>query len=324
MYYPNSIEEISYDKEHIEKVLTEIRVNFSDYFHEFISTEQGQSPSDDKFSELASKFKIVVNEKKKNSIGKDVVLQRIIDESISDFEKDRKKYLEILDVEFLSEYDRNPTPFHKKVLRDECPIIRYTIQNKAAKELDKYRYEFSIADSGHLLKVVTNLTNFANEYSRNIYKSELYDKVNNPSDLKLDSLNSEDYTAYGVIGGGIKSHFLYKLFPNIFPNRSREAIWALWYLTSKKSFDCKQDSEFLMISTKENITQQNFFYPYDLFVYYGIKILNFIRKESAKLNISISNDYQFVILDFFFSYISKKHQSEINELKQKIKDDGYY
>ena len=118
MHYPNSIEEISYDKEHIERVLTEIRLNFSDYFQEFVSTEQGKSPTDNKFSELADKFNVIVKEKKKKTINTDIVLQRIIDESISDFEKDRKNYLEILDVEFLSEYNRNPTPFHKQVLRN--------------------------------------------------------------------------------------------------------------------------------------------------------------------------------------------------------------
>ena len=59
MHYPNAIEDISYDTEHIEKVLTEIKLNFNDYFHEFVSTEQGQSPSDNEFSELADKFNVI-------------------------------------------------------------------------------------------------------------------------------------------------------------------------------------------------------------------------------------------------------------------------
>src|SRR6476661_1370211 len=50
-----------------------------------------------------------------------------------------------------------------------------------------------------------------------------------------------------VIGGGIKSHFLYSRYPYAFPNRSQNALWALYFLTDKKEFGFDDGSEFLMI-----------------------------------------------------------------------------
>jgi hypothetical protein len=102
-----------------------------------------------------------------------------------------------------------------------------------------------------LLNVVINFCYFGKEYYNNFYDENTYDKINNYSDLNMSILDTEGYTVYGVIGGGIKSQMLYKVFPAVFSNRSRYALWAMWYLTDKLKFECKQDSEFLMIDLKK-------------------------------------------------------------------------
>ena len=94
--------------------------------------------------------------------------------------------------------------------------------------------------------------------------------------LDLSDLNDDEtYTAYGVIGGGIRSHFLYSLYPHAFPNRSQNAVWSLYFLSGKQDFGLADASEFVMIDIKsENMkTQQNYFYPYDLFAFYALKNL---------------------------------------------------
>ena len=156
-----------------------------------------------------------------------------------------------------------------------------------------------------------------------MYDSKTFEKIDNIEKLNFSELLQEEYTVYGVIGGGIKSHFLYKLYPNIFPNRSREAIWALWYLTSKKTFGCKQDSEFLMIDLKNIITQQNYFYPYDLFSLYALKIYRMLKNEAIKNDIKLSSENRFVVVDSFLRFIATVHIEEINLLKQRVTDDGY-
>ena len=114
-------------------------------------------------------------------------------------------------------------------------------------------------------------------------------------------LDEEKYTAYGVIGGGIRSHLIYKLYPKMYPNRSREAVWALWYLTDKKKFGCKEDSEFLMINVKESTTQQNYFYPYALFSFYALEIYRFLKKLILGQSVNISEKQRFInsLLELF-------------------------
>jgi len=103
------------------------------------------------------------------------------------------------------------------------------------------------------------------------------------------------------------------------------AIWALWYLTNKEIIDCKMDSEFLMIDTKESITQQNYFYPYELFAFYAHQIFQLLRREAESLEVIIDPEYRYVIVDSFLTYIAESHISEIDLLMSQIKDsdNGY-
>jgi hypothetical protein len=322
MHYPNSIEEISYTEDHIDDVLSEIKIQFNDYFNKYINSEGGNNISDDKIKKLAEHFGHKDTPKNKTKDNK-VILQSLLKEGMEHYEKDRNNYLEILDLKALDEYKDDPSHFKNKILRDKCPIIRFTLMNKSAKELDKYRKEFSISDPNKLLSVVTNITKFALNYKKNIYDIKKYDTITKVEELKFNDLLSDDYIVYGVIGGGIKSHFLYKIFPDIFPNRSREAIWALWYFTNKKKFNCKEDSEFLMIDLKYLTTQQNYFYPYDLFSYYALNIFQLIKKEFLKYDLEIPNDYRYVPVDSFLSFIFQNHIDEINDLKKKFDESGY-
>src|SRR5690606_15237070 len=129
--------------------------------------------------------------------------------------------------------------------------------NSKAKELDKYRYEFGISNPNELLTVCQNLSSFANDYAED-WKEYDYDSINSRSELDIEELDTENYSVFGVIGGGIKSHFLYKLNPAYFPYRSKDAIWSLWYLTNKKSFECEEESQFLMINVEKSRTNQNY------------------------------------------------------------------
>ena len=210
-------------------------------------------------------------------------------------------------------------------MKDECPIIKSTIYNKRAKVLDKYRRDYSISNANELLSIVANLYNFAVDHVDNVYDPDSYDEITQYSDLLFSELDTESCTVYGVIGGGIKSHMLYKYDPSIFPNRSRMAVWSLWYLTGKKVIDCKYDSEFLMIDTHASITQQNYFYPYELFAFYAHQIFQLLRVEAEKLGVYLNPEYRYVIVDSFLSFIADSHASEIDLFASQIResDNGY-
>ncbi len=181
--------------------------------------------------------------------------------------------------------------------------------------------EFNRADASELLRVVTNLCELGEDYSTEVYKenSEI-----NYEDLNMALMDTDDYTVYGVIGGGIKSHMLYKVHPDSFSNRSRSALWALWYLTDKLSFGCTMDSEFLMIDTKKNTTQQNYFYPYELFSYYAYGIYQLLRQKAEELDAYTDEEYRYVIVDTFLSFIADENEEAINFMISQIREEDYY
>ena len=314
----SGVEDVCYEQEHVEKVLAVIKKNFDEYFMRFLDSTGGKGVSLEDIQGLQKKFGIEVKQKKKNN---DLTnnFKAIIRESIDDFEKDREDYVKIFRQEWLEDLDEDADVFKSKTLRNECPIIRKTLANRRAKELDKYRASFSQADADWLLSVVYNLCIFGDEYQEN-YDPKTYEDAETYKDLEMELLDTDDYTAYGVIGGGIKTHMLYKVHPAIFPNRSRSAIWALWYLTNKETFGCKTDSEFLMIDLSKNIVQQNYFYPYQLFAFYAFEIYKLLRDKATEYEAYIDPDYRYVVVDAFLEYIAMEHDSEISFLKSQIRD----
>lgn len=316
----SGVEDICYEDDHVEKVIAVIRKNIDEYFARFIETGAGNKVSMADFEMLQKKFGVdPAKANNKKAISGNYI--SIIKEAIDDFEKDREDYEKIFDQELLEDYDEDADVFKSKVLRNECPIIRKTLNNKKAKELEKYRGSFNRADADGLLQVVTNLCMFGNDYADN-YNPDSYEEVETYSDLGMELLDTDEYTYYGVIGGGIKTHMLFKVHPGLFPNRSRNALWALWYLSGKESFGCKTDSEFLMIDVSKSITQQNYFYPYQLFAYYAFDIYKYLRDKANEMGAYIDPEYRYVIVDAFLDYVANEHDDEISFLKAQIRDGG--
>ncbi len=316
----SGVEDVCYEQEHVETVLAAIKKNFDQHFIRFLDSSGGKGISLAGIQGLQKKFGIDVQQKKKNQ-NLTENYKAIIREAIDDFEKDREDYQKIFRQGWLEDLDEDADVFKSKTLRNECPIIRKTLANRKAKELDKYRASFSQADADWLLKVVYNLCVFGDDYQKN-YDPNTYEDAQTYQDLDLSLLDTDDYTAYGVIGGGIKTHMLYKVHPAIFPNRSRSAIWALWYLTDKNTFGCKTDSEFLMIDLGKNIVQQNYFYPYQLFAFYAFEIYKMLRDKATEYNAYIDTGYRYVIVDAFLEFIAMEHDEEIAFMKSQIRDGG--
>lgn len=322
MYYPNDIEELCYEQEHIDKVWEEIKQSISMYFQQYIDTEGGHTIDENEVEKLAARFGSSAKPKRKNKDTKKI-LERLLKEAVADFEKERKIYQDILNLEALDEYKHDVNSFKNTVLKNQIPIIRKTLQNKQAKELDKFRVAFNNAQPGHLFEVTSNIIKLANEWKNEWYDGKEFEQIATCDELNYFELDDENYTAFGVIGGGIKSTFIFKLFPEMFPSRSREAVWSLYYLSNKKRFGCKEDSQFLMINTDEGTTQQNYFYPYGLFAFYALRVFNKLKELFALQGISLPIEYRFAVVDDFLSFVSRSHQDEINLLKQNSQNYHY-
>jgi len=319
MYYHNdnndNVEEICYEQDHIDKVWNEMKLVIPVYFQKYIDTEGGHSLQDNEIEKLAAHFGSTSNPQSKTKDTKEI-LKRLLRESIHDYEKNRQTYQDILNLEALQEYGQDVNSFKTTILRNQIPIINRTLQSQA-RELERYKINFNSAQAGDLFTAISNIVKLANEWRDNWYEEDSFEEIDTCDDLGYYDFDGEDYIVYGVIGGGIKSHFIYKLFPEMYPQRSREAVWALYYLSSKKKFGCKEDSQFLMINVEKGTTQQNYFYHYGLFAFYALRIFKKLKELYTENGVSFSTEYRFVVVDSFLSFVARSHKSEIDLLKQK-------
>jgi hypothetical protein len=164
MYYPNDIEEVCFDQTHIDKVWDEMNKVIPNYFQKFIETEGGNTIQSNTIEKLVEKFGSTSTPKIKSK-DNNKILESILKGSIKDYEQDRQVYLDILNLEALDEFKSDVNSFKNTILKNQIPIIRKILQNKQAKELDKFRSAFANSQSGHLFEVTSNIIKLAYEWS---------------------------------------------------------------------------------------------------------------------------------------------------------------
>lgn len=269
-----------YEPGHIQEVLTEIEKNFLKYFTSFWKPPKKR--------------------------------MQAIQATIEDFLKRQPKYAGFLDVESLEEYEFDPGAF-KTGMKTELPIIQGALfaQDETMKQ---YKVSFYAAKGMDLHRTAKNIIDFAVNYMAD-FDDEYHELTETVADLERSELQEAEFFSSGVIGEGIKSHFLYSLYPNAFPNRGQNAIWSLYFLTSKKEFGFWDGSEFLMIDEKKGIIQQNYLYPYDLFSLYALKIYLMLKRAAGEKEYSFADSYRYVYLDHFFDHIAEVHRDDINVYK---------
>lgn len=319
--HEHMVEDICYKVAHMEQVMSTIEANFPKLFGQFLRTRESDMPKE-YIDALRDRF-MVDDNGKQLVFDEKIAFTELMKIAINDFNSDRSAYKDLFNEDALEEYEEDPQLFKSKALANETPIIRKTLQNRLAKQLDKFRIAFSKASAYDLLQVVKRVANFAKNYVANIYDQAHFNTIAYYKDFQFTELDGEDYTVHGVIGGGIRSTFLYKNYPEVFPCRSRMSVWALWYLVDKKTFGCRMDSEFLMIDPDKNITQQNYFYPYELFSFYALQIFLLIKREALRLGVELNYEYRFVYVDAFLNFIADQNIDAINYLSSKDSGDYY-
>ncbi len=78
-----------------------------------------------------------------------------------------------------------------------------------------------------------------------------------------------------------------------------------------------------MIDIEKNSTQQNYFYPYELFSFYALQIFLLIKNEAARLGVKLDQKYRFVYVDAFLTFIAEKNKNTIDYLSSQCKEDAY-
>ncbi|MCB0170883.1 MAG: hypothetical protein KDJ52_26985 [Anaerolineae bacterium] len=280
-----------YEPKHMAEVWDDMLGNFDRYFKTFAHTPVG----------LAAHF----------------------NKHITEFLNEQESYQPILDIDFLYECDEDPGTY-KNIFKAKYPIIRRCL-NSRSKLMDGYRRDFYQTSSEDILNTAINIIEFAQEYiGTTTPKQQAMAKT--PEDLGVSILDEDGYGTSGVIGGGIRSAFLYHVDPGLFPNRNQGAIWAFYFLTDRKDYGFEDYSEFLMIDSADASrgTQQNYFYPYDLFTWYGLQLCLKLDEVCQPLGYTLLPTYRYVYLDAFLGHIARTHEVDINTLRPQFDEQIYH
>lgn len=279
-----------YDPDHMAEVLADMLENFDRYFKTFAPTA----------SELATR----------------------LNKHITEFLDEQSRYQPVLDIGFLYDCDEDPGTF-KNIFKSRFPIVRRCL-NSPSKLMDGYRRDFYRTASHDMLETVINIVEFAKKY-KNEMDPELQTLAKKPHELDISVLDQDGYGTSGVIGGGIRSNFLFYIAPDLFPNRSQNAIWAYYFLSGRKDYGFKDYSEFLMVdATGGKGTQQNYYYRYDLFTWYGLQISLKLQEECRILDYPLTSRYRYIYLDAFLVHVANVHEADINTLRPQLDEKIYY
>jgi len=294
----------AYKVQHTQKLIAEINKIFPVYFSSF------SKPGNHVQSLLEnSNFRVVPSKSDNTSKTLNHTFQKSIDYLLDN----QPNYQIFFDLERLDEDRDDPNAF-KTNLSKRVSIISRCLNSKA-KEMERYQVEFHRKPGREMLDVTIAIMTFGKDY-HDSFSNSGHEAAITIDELGLGALLEEKYTSYNVIGGGIKSNFLHTLYPNMFSYRSQNALWAMWYLTSKKDFSFTDGSEFLMIDTKKNTVQQNYHYPYDLFSFYALHIYKLLKQACKTHGVPLDDSYRYIYLDSFLNHIAEKEGKEIEELKK--------
>lgn len=291
------------DVEHINDVWKIIDENIPIYFEKMFCIG-------DEFAELKANTSFKIQSSAPDMRMK---LDRIFSKGLSNYEKEEGKYNKYFSEESMNEFEDEDDPkSFKSALSTKVPVI-LKAKNSKREMMKEWQEKFAVSKAADVYAIFFNLVDFMNEYISEINSNE-YGKLNDIGDLeKLYILNEDDdYNVPGVIGMGIKSTVLYYLNPTFFLGANKNTLYGYYFLSACEHFYLpSQTNEFIMINdTKSNrrnnsnmLIDQNYWYPYDLFMLYGLRTYRKLKELCAKHKYQLDDTKRFVHVNTFMSHI---------------------
>ena len=304
------------DADHIENVWLSIEKNVPLYFKKMINDldELGTLKESGTF-----KIKNSVPDTRK-------LLSEIFDDGLYSYQKEDGKYKKFFALESMQEFEDEDEPkAFKSALSTKVPVI-LKARNSKREMMHEWQTRFATSKPADVYALFFNLITFMHEFIEEIDVKEFaeYDDI-----LDLEGLSvlndDDDYNVPGVIGMGIKAAVLYFLNPQFFLPANKNTLYGFYFLSDCDNFRLPSgSSEFIMINdlkeesnkryNRNMLIDQNYWYPYDLIILYGLRTFRLLEQECLKFNYKLSEEYRFVHLNTFMSHIWDMKIETINTM----------
>ncbi|WP_347160123.1 hypothetical protein [Pontibacter chitinilyticus] len=304
------------DDDHIDEVWQIMKKNIPDYFNRMIA-------GDDEYVELKTngsfKVKTTATDFRKR-------LAKIFEDGLKNYKKEDVKYKIFFDDDSIQEFEDEDDPkAFKSALSTKVPVI-LKARNSKREMMHEWQTRFAASKPADVYSIFLNLVSFMNDFIDDTTAVE-FSKYDDLYDLEnLVVLNDDDdYNVPGVIGMGIKSSVLYFLNPRYFLPANKNTLYGFYFLTDCDHFYLpSRSNEFVMINdmnsesnrkyNRNMLIDQNYWYPYDLLVLYGLKAYRLLEQLCMKHQYKLNEEYRFVHLNTFMSHIWQMKLDTINTM----------
>lgn len=204
--------------------------------------------------------------------------------------------------------------FKDNIFAERLWTVKSALKNAAFDlELRKYREQFLKTTAADIFITVRNILKSTIVYVNNIAKDINYNRVGTIEQLKVDYLNEDAMLLAGVIGLGIRSEMLHRLYPGNFSIMTRRSLWGMYFLSEKQEeFITDEQSD----DGRKQRTSHNWEYEYDRFLLYNNFIANLFEGKLIKYGIKMKGNLRFGYVNMFLNDIARFHKDEIAALYQ--------
>lgn len=232
------------------------------------------------------------------------------------------KYHELFDLElFEDEYGDDTESFKNQTLRKECDVIRKTLLSQS-EVLKEWKGKFNTCKSQTIYDTFYNMMSFAEDYDAEMNEDAM-NALDNIEDCRLSQMQEDACYQTGVLGFGIVSNILNHMYPRVFPGTYKMGIYSLYFLSGAGTgIDMPSgSSEFIMIKdavkSKTGVIEQehNYYYPYQTFCIYTLRIYRLIVHEMEKrFGKGYPSEYRFLLTNDFYDYVTEQNRSSITTM----------
>jgi len=295
------------ESDHIKIILESFDKKIPEFFKKIINRHL------DKYSSLPDASKLIWNQ--------------IINDSIEKYDKDSEAYRDFFSEESIDEFEEiNDPKAFKSELRNACPIIRKSLMSKL-EEMQEWKEDFAYAKPQELLDTFANFLDFVRDYidktDEEDYKNFIsFEDFSDMEDVSEDA----DLSLQSVIGSGIKTTVIYNINPQFFFKSVRRTLYGMYFLTTDVHDQMpSKTSEFVMIDDAKKYVskrgsnsnfriEHNYWYPFNIFMFYSKRIFEKLKNELEKNKISVDVKKRYIYVNAFLDQVCMEHQEAIKTM----------
>jgi hypothetical protein len=248
----------------------------------------------------------------KNNSSEIKMLKGTIDNWEKDIENYHNEFADVFDLELFDE--DNDEKYEFQELKDEFASKLWTVRGALRTpdpDLDLYKSKFQKTTGAEIFNTVREILLATDNYMRHEANKVNFKRIKSITDLKLSYLEEDEMFLPGIIGLGIRSELLHRIYPSHFAIMTRRSGWAMYYLTD----EC---DEFVIDEESEGKHRTSFYWEYDYerFSFLCNFICNLLEENLSKYNINLNQRKRFGYVNLFLNEIFKQHKKQADFLNK--------